>query len=231
MHAGDMLHFSLKTGATYALSTQSDSMSREVFTDWDNSLGYGGWIVEATGPNTWLLHCDCAISSDDDDNDALVQLRLDMNTPTDNEYAQLVAGLQEVTAGPNAVPGPMATVGGGAVAVVFGDADTQPLVQQLPPIVVGAGVLDAGRGVCFGHEGFLVSATNTLLDNEVLTTNVAAWLGRGGSRILFDSYTYAGQYGRQVYDGLVGLLDPLGYTVQRQPATSRLPNLRRPISW
>lgn len=37
----------------------------------------GGCIIEQTGPLTWLLHLDDAFSSDDDDNDVFIQIRLE----------------------------------------------------------------------------------------------------------------------------------------------------------
>lgn len=61
----------------FAFSDGTDFPSLEAFSDRDNSLGMGGCIIEQTGPLTWLLHLDDAFSSDDDDNDVLIQIRLE----------------------------------------------------------------------------------------------------------------------------------------------------------
>jgi hypothetical protein len=127
-------------------------------------------------------------------------------------FGPLVSGVNGITAGYDQLPGPLEIVGGG-VAIAFGDDDTAPLVQQQPPIVVGAGIMGSGRGVCFGHEGFFFPAYNTLLDNEVFIANAASWLGQGGKRILFDKFSYDTGWGRQVHAGLVELLGPAGYTI------------------
>jgi len=80
--AGTALDFYEKTdwgGTLWAFSadTVSDA-SRCAFMDLDNSLGYGGSIVEQISLTTWTLHLDDAGSYtfDDDDNDVLIQLRL-----------------------------------------------------------------------------------------------------------------------------------------------------------
>ena len=79
VHTGDLLNFIFKTGSTCAFSTGSTFTDREAFTDRDNSLGWGGTIVQATAPNTWVLHLDDYFG-DDDDNDSWVQLRIDSGT-------------------------------------------------------------------------------------------------------------------------------------------------------
>ncbi len=61
----------------FAFSDGTDFPSLEAFSDRDNSLGMGGCIIEQTGPLTWLLHLDDAFSSDDDDNDVLIQIHLE----------------------------------------------------------------------------------------------------------------------------------------------------------
>ena len=130
------------------------------------------------------------------------------SSPTD--YDPLVIGVDGITAGPGMLPGPLENLGG-ALAIAFGDGDTEPLVQQQPPTVVGAASLGDGRGVFFGHKDFLTSPNNTLLDNDVFIANVASWLGQGGKRILFDQYSYD-YWGLPVHNGLVDLLSPAGYT-------------------
>lgn len=76
VNAGELLHFIFKTGSTYAFSTGSTFADHEAFTDRNNSLGWGGTIVQATAPCTWVLHLDDPYG-DDDDNDSWVQLRID----------------------------------------------------------------------------------------------------------------------------------------------------------
>lgn len=61
----------------YAFSTGTDQASLEAFTDRDNSLGWYGNIDRQVGPWTWILHLDDARSTDDDDNDVLIEVRLD----------------------------------------------------------------------------------------------------------------------------------------------------------
>ncbi len=80
---GSPLHFYQRTefGGVYwafSIDTITDA-SRYAFIDLDDSLGFGGSIIEQTGPTTWLLHMDDAASFyyDDDDDDVLVQLRLE----------------------------------------------------------------------------------------------------------------------------------------------------------
>jgi hypothetical protein len=63
-------------GGGWAFSSGTDFPSIEAFTDRDNSLHMGGSIIQQTSSNTWLLHLDDALSSDDDDNDILMQIRI-----------------------------------------------------------------------------------------------------------------------------------------------------------
>jgi hypothetical protein len=80
VQAGQTLPFSLKTDwgrPYYAFSSGKDFASQEAFTDRNNSLTMNRSALQQTGPNTWLLRCDDAASSDDDDNDCIVQLRID----------------------------------------------------------------------------------------------------------------------------------------------------------
>ena len=79
--AGTGLDFYESTvfGGTFlAFSNAQDQASLVAFTDTDNSLGMGGSVIERTSPKTWLFHLDDAASFlfDDDDNDVLIQLRL-----------------------------------------------------------------------------------------------------------------------------------------------------------
>lgn len=50
-----------------------------VFADADNSLGFGGSIVETIGVDNWILHMDDAASicCDDDDNEIVIQVWVD----------------------------------------------------------------------------------------------------------------------------------------------------------
>jgi hypothetical protein len=76
IHFGEFTVFGNLSG--FAFSDGSDQASIVAFTDVDNSLGMGGSIIQQTGPETWLLHLDDAVSYlfDDDDNDVLMQLRV-----------------------------------------------------------------------------------------------------------------------------------------------------------
>lgn len=67
----------------WAFSNSTDQGSLCAFSDIDNSLGFGGSVVEQTGSEEWLLHLDDAASLniDDDDNDVLIQLRLSPFNP------------------------------------------------------------------------------------------------------------------------------------------------------
>jgi hypothetical protein len=76
IHFGEFTVFGSLSG--FAFSNGTDQASIVAFTDVDNSLGMGGSIIQRTGPQTWLLHLDDAVSYlfDDDDNDVLMQLRV-----------------------------------------------------------------------------------------------------------------------------------------------------------
>ncbi len=80
--AGTTIHLGMFTEfageSVWAFSAANDQASLVAFTDIDNSLGMGGSILQQTGPDTWLLHLDDAVSYlyDDDDNDVLMQLRV-----------------------------------------------------------------------------------------------------------------------------------------------------------
>jgi len=67
----------------WAFSDGTDQATLFAFTDVDNSLGFGGSVIEQTSISTWLLHLDDAMSFyDDGDNDVLIQIRLSAATPT-----------------------------------------------------------------------------------------------------------------------------------------------------
>lgn len=76
VHFGEFTEFAGQSG--YAFSNGTDPASIVAFSDVDNSLGMGGSIIQRTGPDTWLLHLDDALSYlyDDDDNDVLMQVRV-----------------------------------------------------------------------------------------------------------------------------------------------------------
>ena len=80
---GSRLHIYLKTGNDWAFSAPGlNRAAVESFWDRDNSLGMSSSIVEKTGPHTWVLHLDDVGSGDDDDNDVLIQIRLEPVAPT-----------------------------------------------------------------------------------------------------------------------------------------------------
>ncbi len=60
------------------LGDEPTSSDLVTFTDIDNSLGFGGSIVEELGPDDWILHMDdpASICCDDDDNDFVVRIRV-----------------------------------------------------------------------------------------------------------------------------------------------------------
>ncbi len=62
----------------WAFSSGTDLASIVAFSDIDDSLGLGGSIIQQTGPDTWVLHLDDALSYkyDDDDNDVLMSLHI-----------------------------------------------------------------------------------------------------------------------------------------------------------
>jgi hypothetical protein len=79
---GSRLRIYLKTwgksvSSDFGRSTEAD----QIFWDGDNSLGRNGSIVERTGPTTWVLHLDDLCSGDDDDDDFLIQIRLEPDAP------------------------------------------------------------------------------------------------------------------------------------------------------
>jgi hypothetical protein len=89
-------------GVAFSFDTTTEP-SRVAFMDLDDSLGLGGRVIEQTSPTTWLMHLDDAVSYlfDDDDNDVLIQIRLEAT----------------VTGGP--VPEPSSLVLGGTGALVM----------------------------------------------------------------------------------------------------------------
>jgi hypothetical protein len=101
--AGTDLNFYEKTdfGSTeWAFSIDTVTVaSRVAFLDLNNTLGLGGSIVEPTGPTTWLLHLDDAVSYlfDDDNNDLYVQIRL-VPVPEGASCALVAGGLIALTA-------------------------------------------------------------------------------------------------------------------------------------
>ena len=74
---GSKLRIYLKKAGTWVFSDAASSRpSKESFWDRDNSLGGKGSVIERTGGATWLLHLDDVDSTDDDDADILIQVRL-----------------------------------------------------------------------------------------------------------------------------------------------------------
>jgi hypothetical protein len=80
--AGTTIHMGMFTTyageSGWAFSNGTDLASIEAFSDPDNSLGLGGSIIQQTGPNTWVLNFDDALSYKygDDDNDVVIRLRI-----------------------------------------------------------------------------------------------------------------------------------------------------------
>ena len=76
----DFYNLSDFAGVGWAFSRNLDSSPSaadlEVFTDRDNSLGFGGSVVEVLGVDDWILHLDDAASGDDDDNEMLIHVRV-----------------------------------------------------------------------------------------------------------------------------------------------------------
>ncbi len=76
--AGSRLRIYLKRNGSWVFSDAGSSKpSIESFSDRDDSLGGGGSIIERTRPATWVLHLDDVDSTDDDDEDVLIQIRLE----------------------------------------------------------------------------------------------------------------------------------------------------------
>ncbi len=74
---GSKLRIYLKKNGSWVFSDATSSEpSSESFWDRDNSLGGNGSIIERTGEATWVLHLDDIGSTDDDDKDILIQVRL-----------------------------------------------------------------------------------------------------------------------------------------------------------
>jgi hypothetical protein len=72
IHIGEETSFS---GTFWAFSADTTSpASRTAFMDLDNSLGFGGSIIQPLGNNRWELHMDDAASYEYDDNDSDVLL-------------------------------------------------------------------------------------------------------------------------------------------------------------
>ncbi len=65
-----------------------------VFTDTNNSLGFGGSAVETVGVDDWILHLDDAasISFDDDDNELVISVRV-VALPEPGTISLFVLGL------------------------------------------------------------------------------------------------------------------------------------------
>jgi Ricin-type beta-trefoil lectin domain len=86
--AGQAVPFGIQTWWTgqsfWAFSTGSDPGSMVSFTDMDNSLGWGGSIIQMMGTNTWVLHLNDAAHytlSSGEANNILVQIRLQPSEP------------------------------------------------------------------------------------------------------------------------------------------------------
>ncbi|MBL8012646.1 MAG: PEP-CTERM sorting domain-containing protein [Candidatus Omnitrophica bacterium] len=78
----------------WAFSTNIDLASVIAFNDTDNSLGQNGDIVETVNEKTWKFHLDDATSRffDDDDNDLVIQARLEGSVTTPEPLSLLLMG-------------------------------------------------------------------------------------------------------------------------------------------
>ena len=82
-HAGSPVPFCMwsKYGASsaWAFSGGSDAASQVAFWDGHNTLHMGGNIIEQTGPTTWVMHLDNAVSYlyDDSNDDILIAIRIE----------------------------------------------------------------------------------------------------------------------------------------------------------
>ena len=88
------LHFAFSS--TLGLSPSPSDLV--VFTDIDNSLGFGGSVVETIGIDDWVLHLDDAASicCDDDDNEMIIRVRIEpavINIPEPASFGMFAAGL------------------------------------------------------------------------------------------------------------------------------------------
>jgi len=78
----DFYNLSNYSGTHWAFSSNLDSEPTPsdlvVFRDTDNSLGYGGTVIETISVDNWILHLDCAASicCDDDDNEMIIRVRV-----------------------------------------------------------------------------------------------------------------------------------------------------------
>lgn len=103
VRAGQTVPFGIQTwwsGQSYwAFSTSTDPGSLVSFTDMDNSLGWGGSVLQTMGTNIWVLHLNDAAHytlGSEEANNILVQIRLEPSGP----------------------PGPMGPSGPGVVSVL-----------------------------------------------------------------------------------------------------------------
>jgi hypothetical protein len=94
-HPGDVVNFYIKTDNAIAFSFDTTTFrSLEAFSDRDHSLGFGGRIIEQTSQTSWFMHLDDAISGDDDDNDAIMQIvAVPGAIPEPSAIAMLLFGL------------------------------------------------------------------------------------------------------------------------------------------
>lgn len=78
--AGTVVPFAIdsKYGGSqhYAFSIGTDAVSKEAFSDTNNSMKLGGTILQQTGNNKWRLSLDDGWTGDDDDNDLVIDIKL-----------------------------------------------------------------------------------------------------------------------------------------------------------
>jgi hypothetical protein len=85
----------------WAFSSGTDQASIIAFSDTHDTLGLGGSIYQQTGPHTWVLHLDDALSYlyDDDNNDVLLRMRITSKPITTTTTPEPASGVLLMTGG------------------------------------------------------------------------------------------------------------------------------------
>ena len=119
-----------------------DATSVEAFSNIDNHLGMSGSVVQQTGQYSWLLHLDGATSTDNDNNDVLIQLRIAPNdhaavittapTQTLAENTTFVAALTSTDVDAVGINPATFSITGGADAALFDIVDGNLVFKTAP---------------------------------------------------------------------------------------------------